>query len=254
MTSLQTVSSLELITIHHRFCGPPGSANGGYACGMLAGFIDGIAEVTLLRPPPLDVPMDVDPRPDGEVHLLGDGEIIAKATSASFDLEIPEAPTWDEAREASKSYSGFNDDNAFPTCFVCGPKRKAGDGLQIFAGNLAGTDHLAAPWIPGADLADENGFVKPEFIWSALDCPGGYAVIDRVKAPAVLGRMSAKIINPLRPGQPCIVMGWPILSAKSKKSRKHFAATALFTEEGKLIGSAKATWFVLDSAGFESED
>jgi acyl-coenzyme A thioesterase PaaI-like protein len=129
----------------------------------------------------------------------------------------------------------------FPTCFVCGPAREAGDGLRIYAGNVAGTDHVAAPWTPDVDLADGDGIVKAEFIWSALDCPGGYAVIDRIKAPAVLGRMSAKILRPLRPGQPCVVLGWPL----SSEGKKHFAATALYSAEGELIGCARATWFVL---------
>ena len=33
-----------------RFCGPPGVANGGFACGSIAALHGGAAEVTLRRP------------------------------------------------------------------------------------------------------------------------------------------------------------------------------------------------------------
>jgi hypothetical protein len=36
-----------------RFCGPPASANGGYACGAIAGLLGDGVEVTLRCPPPL---------------------------------------------------------------------------------------------------------------------------------------------------------------------------------------------------------
>ena len=52
------------ITIAKRFCGPPRSGNGGYVCGSLAAFVEGTAEVTLRRPPPLDRPLFVE-REDG---------------------------------------------------------------------------------------------------------------------------------------------------------------------------------------------
>src|SRR5512138_2743309 len=48
------------ITIDTRFRGPPNSANGGYACGLLARHVDKRgAEVTLRAPPPLARPLDV---------------------------------------------------------------------------------------------------------------------------------------------------------------------------------------------------
>lgn len=49
------------ILIDRRYCGPPNSANGGYAAGRLAAFVDGTAEVTLRRPPPLDTALNVHP-------------------------------------------------------------------------------------------------------------------------------------------------------------------------------------------------
>ena len=50
----------ETILIPERFNGPPGSANGGYTCGLVAGLV-GAEEVrvSLRSPPPLDTPMAV---------------------------------------------------------------------------------------------------------------------------------------------------------------------------------------------------
>ena len=41
------------LVIDDRYNGPPASANGGYACGRIAAFVDGPARVTLRKPPPL---------------------------------------------------------------------------------------------------------------------------------------------------------------------------------------------------------
>jgi hypothetical protein len=41
----------EQVIIDPRFRGPPDSGHGGYVCGVVAGLIDGTAEVTLRRPP-----------------------------------------------------------------------------------------------------------------------------------------------------------------------------------------------------------
>src|SRR5262245_15371189 len=114
---------MELV-IDPRFNGPAGSANGGYTCGLIADFVDGIAEVTLRSPPPLGRPLGVDR--DGDRIVVRDGDaVIAEAVEASFELTIPEPPSPEEATRASLGYPGF-DEHAFPTCFVCGPDREAG--------------------------------------------------------------------------------------------------------------------------------
>ncbi len=51
-----------------RFCGPPGMANGGFACGSIAALHGGAAEVTLRRPLPLERPLAA--RHDGHGALL----------------------------------------------------------------------------------------------------------------------------------------------------------------------------------------
>ena len=124
---------MDEVVIARRFCGPPASANGGYACGLVAGLLDGRARVTLRSPPPLDRPLRVEREArraslwDDEL-LVAEGELVGGASAA------PPAPVGlEEACRAAERYE-WRFDHPYPTCFVCGPGRAAGDGLRIFPG------------------------------------------------------------------------------------------------------------------------
>jgi hypothetical protein len=61
---------------------------------------------------------------------------------------------------------------------------------------------VAAPWVPDDTLADpDEGYVRPEFLWAALDCPGYYASLDGRRRPIVLGQMVARLEGLIRPGE-----------------------------------------------------
>jgi hypothetical protein len=230
----------EAIVIDPRFHGPPTSGNGGYVCGLLAGFIGSSAEITLGKPPPLGRRLAVEQSGAGEVRLLDGNDVVARGRAADVHVEVPEPPSIAAAEEASRSYLGFRH-HPFPTCFVCGPERQPGDGLRIFAGRLARGPLVAAPWIPAPALAGDDGYVCPEFLWAALDCPGIFAAMNEDSRPTVLGRMAARIDAQVRPGSPCVVCGWEI----GVDGRKRHTGTALFSESGKLLGTARATWIEL---------
>src|SRR6185436_8973 len=151
----------QTITIPRRFCGPPESGNGGYVCGRLAAFIAGPAVVRLNVPPPLDVPMTVRPA-GGGVEMVRGETVIATARPSEVAIDVPAPPSYAEAEAAARSYEGFRS-HAFPTCFVCGPQRRPGDGLRTFPGRLSGARLVAAPWIPDASLAGDDGAVLAEF-------------------------------------------------------------------------------------------
>ena len=51
------VAQLVELRLGERFCGPPATANGGYACGAIAELLGDGVEVTLRRPPPLGRPL-----------------------------------------------------------------------------------------------------------------------------------------------------------------------------------------------------
>ena len=226
----------EQVVISRRFRGPPESGNGGYTCGVVAALVGGPAEVTLRRPPPLDRPLDVHRLDGGSVAVLDGDTLVAEGAPASVEIEVPEPVTFEEAVTAAKSYLGFRH-HPFPTCFVCGPKRAEGDGLRIFPGWVADRNIVAAPWTPDASVADEDGQVRPEIVWAALDCPSGFAVITP-ETVAVLGRLAVKLVAPVQPGKRCVAIGWPL----GEEGRKMYSGTALFGEGGDLRAFARATW------------
>jgi hypothetical protein len=234
MTTVQT----ETFEIAERFHGPPRSGNGGYVCGRIAKHLTGSVAVRLKAPPPLETPLRLE-TDAGQARLYDGDTVIGEAKQvAPLELVLPAPPSLEQARAASRSYSGFKS-HAFPACFVCGPERKPHDGLCIYAGPLPGSPVIAAPWTPHASLADDSGAVRPEFLWAALDCPGAFATTAAIKeAPAVLGELCASLVGGARVGDECIVVGWPL----DIQGRKRFAGTAIFTADGRPIAYAKAIW------------
>lgn len=213
-----------------RYNGPPESANGGYACGLLAGELGGEAEVTLRVPPPLERELRVV-RSDGRAELRDGETLVAEAERTAVSVDVPAAVSVEEAAEASTGYAGFRE-HAYETCFSCGPARE--DGLGIYAGPVEGREGLvAAPWTPRAG-------VTPEVVWAALDCPGGWAVDDFQREGVLLGRMAARIDRLPEPGRPHVVLGWRV----GEEGRKRYAGSALLTAAGEVLARARSTWIV----------
>lgn len=239
----------EIITIDSRFNGPPTTGNGGYVCGRVAQFIGAQAEVVLLKPPPLDQALDLIQAADGSVQLKDGEVIIASGKPVVIQIEIPNPPTYREAVEAEGRYIGF-ENHAFPTCFVCGPRRKHGDGMRIFPGLVHEREVYASHWTPSFSLAANDGLVSHEFIWAALDCPGYFATAASAGMVAVLGGLAVNLIQRPHPGENLLVMGWKI----GVDGRKRFAGTALFSEKGSLYAAGNATWFEIELPEKGSED
>ncbi len=245
MTADESTANGDLV-IAERFRGPTRSANGGYTAGLLAALLDGPAQVTLRRPPPLARRLRVRRSADGAVELLDGKGVIAAAIPARVGAATPAPVGLAAAEAASARYTGFAR-HPFPECFVCGPQRIETGGLRIFPGPLAGREGVASPWVPEGSLADPDGHVRSEFIWAALDCPGAFAS-GFPAITIVLGRLAAKIRRPARPGQPYVVVGWPA----GADGRKRFAVTALFTPDGELLAAARATWIALEAPELEA--
>src|SRR5215218_5471321 len=190
---------MEELVIDPRFNGPAGSANGGYTCGLVAGLLGGVAEVTLRSPPPLGRPLQFE-QADDRVRVFDGERLVAEAVPTELELEIPEAPSYADAEQASERYPGFGE-HAFPTCFVCGPLREPGDGLRIFAGPLA-DGRVASPWV----VPDE---IEQAFVWAALDCPGAIAVGFPDRGETLVGRFAVRVDELPDSGERCVVAGWP---------------------------------------------
>lgn len=243
----------DTLRIARRFNGPHDSGNGGYSAGLVAGLFPGAqaVEVTLRAPIPLEQTLRAHATDAGLDIMTDDASTRILVMSArAVDLEIPQvkSPGLQAAAVAAATYRGEHD-HVLPHCFVCGPARKEGDGLRIFTDWLkdpSGIENpnafpiVAAPWRPSPDLADASGFVAPEFLWAALDCPGAFAIDAE---PILLGRMSACILNRPRADETIVVIAW----AKGRDRRKHFAGSALFTETGDLLAFSEQTWIQIDA-------
>lgn len=227
------------LTISRRFRGPPDSANGGYICGRLGQLLGDNATVRLQAPPPLEAVIEVVETPTG-LEARWNQQTVATARPGG-DLPAPPGPPDPEhVMQASARYAGF-DSHWYPGCFVCGPDRAAGDGLRIFAGPLDGAPGVAAPWVPGQDLDDGRGRVRPEFLWAALDCPGAFAFTPAAGRLILLGELSVAIHGTVTPGEACNVLGWSVWG----QGRKHRVGTALYGPDGDCRAAAGATWIEL---------
>lgn len=224
------------IEIEDRFNGPLSSGNGGYCSGVLAGLLDGVAEVRLRRPVPLDAPLDVEWAADGSVRALEGETLVAEAREIpSLDLEVPSPPVGlEEARRAMTGYRGLAD-GMFSRCFVCGRARE--DAFGVFPGPVEGRRLVASTWTPPGWSADEEGDVRPEFVWATLDCPTYFALYTEGELPpSVLAQMAARIDAPVRAGEEHVVVAWPLES----EGRKRFAGSAVLDRDGAPLALARA--------------
>jgi hypothetical protein len=236
----------ESLVIPSRFCGPPGSGNGGYVCGRIAAYAVGPVTVTLRRPPPLATPMTVERDGESSVRLHHGRTLIAEAACAPGGppLQIPGPVSLAEAHAVSGRARCYTNP-LFPDCFVCGMGRKPGDGLRIFPGPVPGRALWAAPWTPDPSVTGAGGKVRPEVVWAALDCPSGIAAAEAADlgpdAAILLGRMTASLAVPPVAGDQCLVIAWP----GGRDGRKLLAGSALLEPGGTVLATARAVWLTV---------
>jgi hypothetical protein len=244
------------IVVARRFRGPdagPATGNGGYFCGLVAGVAPQAAtiEIRASAGVPLDRPLAV--RVDaGAVAVLDDGALVARSSPARLAVHPPAPPSLEVALEASRRFEAQLDDGSvrhtFPECFVCGHRRAAGDGMRLFAGPLPrdGPERgqaRVAGWRPDPAFLDEAGRLRPEFVWAALDCPGGWAL----PGPINTGTLQVEIREPVDGRRPLIVMGWRAPAPGPRAgSRRRYAGTALFDAGGRLLALGAAIWVAPD--------
>jgi hypothetical protein len=234
---------MTTFTIAERFRGPPGSANGGYACGLTAAPLgSGPVQVTLHLPPPLGRPLTREVEGD-EVRLRDRDAVVATARPVDHDPVVPDPVGPDAAAAAVAAFDlpDYEAGHIYPGCFTCGPARTEGDGLRLFPGATGDPGSTAWPWVPDPSVADDDG-VEPAIIWAALDCPGGTAWLRTPDLGAiVLGRLTARIHRRPAAGEHLIVAGW----TGERNDRRLGAGSAVWTATGELAAAAAATWIRL---------
>ncbi len=231
---MSPTATTEAIAVEPRYNGPLTSANGGYACGLVARHVDGPAEVTLRRPIPLATPLELERHDDGHVTLHDGETLLAEADPAlPLDLEPPYRPTVAEAREAAETGFGALPDT-FARCFVCATPHHRHDGLGVHFGPLP-----THPGMTGAVL--DTDVIAPELVWAALDCPSYTPELWHSPRPSLLARLTAELLEPVEPGEPMVVTGWTL----RRDGRKHESATALLGADGRMLARARALWIEL---------
>jgi hypothetical protein len=226
------------VLIPRRFNGPPASANGGYACGLVARYIRGPAEVSLRSPPPLDTALELVRTEEGEVRLLHRDVLVADGRPAdALDVEPPVRPTVAAAHEAMRHHPWRGARHPFSDCYVCGIGRH--DGLGLHFGELPGEPGMtAALLIADATIPHDDAGLVTEIAWGALDCPSYVPAMWAAATPSLLARMQAELLEPIPVGVPVVAVGW-LLAADG---RKHHTASALLDADGRLLARARHLW------------
>ena len=224
----------ESLEVPSRFNGPLDSGNGGYSAGIVAGALDGAVAVSLRRPIPLDTRLELVRDGDDQVRLLDGDDVIADGRSAELELDVPDPVSIADARDAATRYRGLAD-GPFSRCFVCGRARE--DAFGVYAGEVDGRQVVASPWTPPAWTADENGQVRPEFVWAVLDCPTYFAAhLGEELTMSVLARLTARVDAPVTAGVEHVVIAWQIAA----EGRKREAGAAVLSGGGEVLALAQA--------------
>jgi hypothetical protein len=232
---------VSTLTVAGRFCGPPGAANGGYLAGRLATLVGYVTvSVRLRRPTPLDRPLDVRSTGAG-LELLDGDEVLATATPAELDLEVPTPPSLAQAAAAQAALPPRTG-HPFPRCFGCGPDRDPGEDVAAFVGPLPDRPELwAGIFRPTDEMPSSDGVAAPETVWAALDCPSSQPIAPLDPSPHVLGTITARQDAPVRLDTDHVLLSWLI----GRQGRRATTASALATPDGEVCARARAIWLAV---------
>ncbi len=224
------------VVVPRRFNGPQESGNGGYASGLLAAQLAEPVEVSLRSPVPLDQPLELSRDEAGVLSALHGETLVAEARELpELDLPVPAPVSVAEARRAAANYRAPSD-GVFSNCFVCG-RARGEDCFEVFAGPVEGRELVATPWTPPAWAVGEDGNVRPEFVWAALDCPTYFAAhIEGELTLSMLVRQRAQLLGPIPAETEHVVIAWPI----EAEGRKRLAGAAVLNADGETLALAEA--------------
>lgn len=230
-------------TIDRRFCGPPQSSNGGYFCGMVAEHFSTPVAIRLKAPPPLNVPLTLEP--DGDrTRIRDDRQDIGIALQAGEPPEPSPFMSLDQARlisEQGRVDASIN--HPFPSCFVCGPNRDRADGMRVFTGPNADETLYAAHWFAEAAWASNGKTIDARYIWSAMDCPSSGPAFATVLDPEstkayVLGTLEVHIEKDVPVGQDYVIT----CSLDEDTGKVYKTRVSLYGHQGTHYATGRAVW------------
>ena len=205
--------------------------------------MEGHAEVSLRRPPPLERPLTLRSDDDGGARLLDGEHVVASARPiAPLELDPPAPVGLAEAMRAADAWA-WRGRHPFPTCYACGPDRAVGDGLRQLLGAVEGRpDTFASPFIAPLELSDDEGYLTDLGLWASLDCPTGAAILARpIDAPSVLARLAVRGLGPVRGGEPHVA----VARFDAQDGRKRHTTAAIYDGDGNVLGVSSALWIAL---------
>ncbi|MFC5216590.1 hypothetical protein [Streptomyces coerulescens] len=233
------MTTSDAIVVPELYVGYPQVAFGGYVAGVLAQRSGArTVRVDFRGPVPVEVPVRIAETADGDVELGAAERPLAAARPAELPLEVPAAPSWDEAAAAAERFRAAPPSGVVD-CFGCG-LRTTDRGLRVHGTPVPDLGVVASAWIPSRVFADADGLLPNQLVWGALDCPGHWAgrFLGTLRPGAVTASLTGTVLRPVVTGEPHISYAWLV----SESGRKHTMGVALATAEGELCGVSEALW------------
>ncbi|MFJ2004470.1 hypothetical protein ACWHLZ_10665 [Streptomyces chartreusis] len=233
------MTTSDAIVVPELYVGYPEVAFGGYIAGVLAERSGArTVRVDFRGPVPVEVPVRITETADEGVELGEAERPLAAARPAELPLEVPAAPSWDEADAAAERFRAAPPSGVVD-CFGCG-LRTADRGLRVHGTPVPDRGLVASAWTPSHAFADADGLLPTQLVWGALDCPGHWAgrFLGTLRAGAVTASLTGTVLRPVVAGEPHISYAWLV----SESGRKHTMGVALATAEGELCGVSEALW------------
>ena len=227
------------VVLERRFNGPPATANGGYACGVVARHVDGPAMVSLRRPVPLGTPLELERHDDGHVTLHDGSELIAEAdpdAAAGLRAALPAVRRGGPRRRRRRP--GACPRRSAPATSAPGPH---GRPRRRFGPLPADPALTGAVLLAGPDVPQHDGVLADEIVWAALDCPSYTPPLWGDGARASWPGCARSCSTPVPAGEPLTVVGWSLAT----EGRKHRSATAILASDGRMLARAEALWIRL---------
>ncbi|MFC8242070.1 hypothetical protein [Streptomyces chartreusis] len=233
------MTTSDAIVVPELYVGYPEVAFGGYIAGVLAERSGArTVRVDFRGPVPVEVPVRIAETADAGVELGEAERPLAAARPAELPIEVPAAPSWDEADAAADRFRAAPPSGVVD-CFGCG-LRTADRGLRVHGTPVPDLGLVASAWTPSHAFADADGLLPTQLVWGALDCPGHWAgrFLGTLRAGAVTASLTGTVLRPVVAGEPHISYAWLV----SESGRKHTMGVALATAEGELCGVSEALW------------
>ncbi|MFD9037622.1 hypothetical protein [Streptomyces bottropensis] len=229
----------DAIVVPELYVGYPGVAFGGYVAGVLADRLGTrTARVDFRGPVPVGAPQAIAESAEGGVRL-GEGERpLAAARPAELSLDVPAAPSWEEAAASSERYRAEPPPGVVD-CFGCG-LRAPDRGLRVHCAPVPGRDLVASAFIPPRIFAEPDGLLPSRLVWGVLDCPGNWAgrFLGTQRPGAVTAALTGSLLRPVAAGERHVVYAWLL----SESGRKHTMGVALATTDGELCAVSESLW------------